>query len=288
MALNLTYSGMREKLGQVFPPEQADVLVDIFGEIRQIELNHAADTRDLKQGLRDLTAEVKNLAVAQRHTDERITKFEERTEERFQRTDERIAKFEERTEERFQHIDERFQHTDERIAKFEERTEERFQRTDEHLAELGRAVQLLAETVHTGLADLRQAVGALANRFGFDLEEFVAALLPPYIARHGGITELTLARHYFEMEDGQQEEVDLFGSGQRDGRAVTVLAECRTTIGGGEMRRLAAKLECVADTLPEDVVKIVVAMNLHPTALEAARETGVWAIPYSRINRERD
>ncbi len=263
MALNLTYSGMREKLGQVFPPEQADVLVDIFEEIRQIELGHAADTRDLKQGLRDLTEEVKNLASAQRHTDERVAKFEARTEERFQRTDERIAKF-------------------------EARTEERFQRTDEHLAELGQAVQLLAETVHTGLADLRQAVGALANRFGFDLEEFVAALLPPYIARHGGITELTLARHYFEMEDGQQEEVDLFGSGQRDGHAVTVLAECRTTIGGGEMRRLAAKLERVADTLPEDVVKIVVAMNLHPTALEAAHETGIWAIPYSRINRERE
>ena len=196
MALSLTYSGMREKLGQVFPPEQADVLVDIFEEIRQIELSHAADTRDLKQGLRELTEEVKNLAAAQRHTDERIAQFEGRTEQRFQRTDERIAKFEERTEQRFQR-------TDERIAKFEERTEQRFQRTDEHIAELSNAVQVLAETVHTGLTDLRQAVGALANRFGFDLEEFVAALLPSYIERHADITELTLERRYFEMADGQ-------------------------------------------------------------------------------------
>ncbi len=268
MALSLTYSGMREKLGQVFSPEQADVLIDIFEEIRQIELSHAADTRDLKQGLRELTEEVKNLATAQRHTDERI------------------ARFEKRTEQRFQHTEERFQRTDERIAKFEERTEQRFQRTDEHIAELSNAVQVLAETVHTGLADLRQAVGALANRFGFDLEEFVAALLPPYIERHADITELTLERRYFEMADGRSEEVDLVGDGQRDDQTVTVLAECRTTIGGGEMRRLAAKLERVADILPGDVVKIVVAMNLHPTAREAARETGIWAIPYSRINRE--
>ena len=78
----------------------------------------------------------------------------------------------------------------------------------------------------------------------------------------------------------------MVGDGQRDGQMVTVLAECRTTIGGGEMRRLAAKLERVADTLPGDVVKIVVAMNLHPTARETARETRIWAIPYSRINRE--
>jgi hypothetical protein len=32
---------------------------------------------------------------------------------------------------------------------------------------------------------------------------------------------------------------------------------------------------------------VVVAMNLHPTGEEVARETGIWAVPYSRINRER-
>ncbi len=54
------------------------------------------------------------------------------------------------------------------------------------------------------------------------------------------------------------------------------------------MRRLATKLERIATTLPGQVLKIVVAMNLHPTGTEAARETGIWAIPYSRINRERE
>jgi hypothetical protein len=97
-----------------------------------------------------------------------------------------------------------------------------------------------------------------------------------------------LERRYFELPDGRQEEVDLVGVGQRDGQSVTVLAECRTTIGGGEMRRLAAKLESIAATLTDrEVLKIVVAMNLHPTGDEAARETGIWAVPYSRINRER-
>jgi hypothetical protein len=80
----------------------------------------------------------------------------------------------------------------------------------------------------------------------------------------------------------------LVGAGQRDGQTVTVLAECRTTIGGGEMRRLAQKLADVAATLADqEVLKVVVAMNLHPTGEEVARETGIWAVPYSRINRER-
>jgi hypothetical protein len=352
---------MQEKLGRAFPPEQAEVLVDIFDEIRHIELRHAADTQDLKQGLRELTQEVKNLVAAQQHTDERLTKFEARTEQRFQRTDERIAKFEERTEQRFQRTDEhiakfeerteqRFQRTDERIAKFEERTERRFQRTDKQLAELTAAQQRtderiagltaaqqrtderiagltaaqqrtdermaemvaaqqraderlaelataqqrteesiaeLSREMRTGFRELRQAIGGLANRFGFDLEEFVAALLPPYIERHAEVTGLMLERRYFELPDGRREEVDLVGSGQQKGEPVMVLAECRTTIGGGEMRRLADKLTRVAETIPENVLKIVVTMNLHPTGEEAARETGIWAIPYSRINRER-
>ncbi len=291
MTLFLTRTSMRERLGQAFPPEQADALVDILDEIRQIEVRHAADTQDLKQGLRELTTEVRNLVDAQQRTDERLAKFEERTEQRFQRSDarmtkfeERLIKFEERTEQRFQHTDERLaelttaqKHTDERLAELAAAQ----QRTDESLAKLSQIVQV-------GFTDLRQAVGALANRFGFDLEEFVAALLPPYIEKHAGITGLMLERGYFEMTDNQHEEVDLVGRGQQAGQSVTVLAECRTTIGGSEMRRLAAKLERVAATLSGNVLKIVVAMNLHPTGKEAAQETGIWAIPYSRINRERE
>ncbi len=277
MTLLLTRARMRERLGQAFPPEQADALVDILDEIRQIEVRHAADTQDLKQGLRELTAEVRNLAHAQQRTDERLAKFEERTEQRFQRSDARMTKFEERLIKFEERTEQRFQHTDERLAELAAAQ----QRTDESLAELSRIVQV-------GFTDLREAVGALANRFGFDLEEFVAALLPPYIEKHAGITSLMLARRYFEMTDGQHEEVDLVGRGRQEGQPVTVLAECRTTIGGGEMRRLAAKLERVAATLSGNVLKIVVAMNLHPTGKEAAQETGIWAIPYSRINRERE
>jgi len=67
-----------------------------------------------------------------------------------------------------------------------------------------------------------------------------------------------------------------------------VLAECRTTIGGSELRHLSGKLKDVAATLEgREVVLVVVAMNVHPTAKEAGREEGVLVVPYSRINRER-
>ncbi len=82
-------------------------------------------------------------------------------------------------------------------------------------------------------------------------------------------------------------EVDLVGTGIRDGRPVTILAEARTTLGGGETRRLSDKLAAVAATIDGDVEPILVAMNVHPTAEEAAAETGISIIPYTRINRDR-
>lgn len=114
MPITLTRQEMEEKLAQVFPPEQSASLVEVLDEIRAAEIERAADTRELKQGLTALTKEVRQLAEAQRRTDERLAAFQQRTDERF--------------------------------------------------AELGQMVGVLAESVQ----GLQQAVGGLANRFGFD------------------------------------------------------------------------------------------------------------------------
>ncbi len=258
MVMLMTRQKMEEKLEQVFAPEQTDSLVEVLDTIQQVELERAADTRDLKQGLTTLTEEVRKLTSAQQRTDERLAKFETRTDRRFAE-----------------------------LAAAQ-------QRTDESVARLSSAVERLAETTEQGMARLWDAVGhlqneigGLSNRFGFSLEEFVAALLPPYLERYDGITGLTLDRRYFELPEGLQ-EVDLVGSGQREGQPVMVLADCRAKIRGGELRKLAGKLEKIAETITTgEVVQMVVAMNIHPLAEAVAQETGVRVIPYSRINRER-
>jgi len=279
----LTRRQMEEKLGQVFAPEQTVHLVDVLDIFREMEIERAADTRELKQGLSALTREVTKLAAAQQRTDERLAELAAAQ----QRTDERLAELaaaQQRTDERLAELAAAQQRTDERLAELAAAQ----QRTDESVAQLSRAVESLARTVERGLTSLREEVGALANRFGFSLEEFVAALLPPWLERNYGIADLTLERRYFDLGDGVKEEVDLVGTGRRDGQPLTALVECSTTIGGGGVRQLAAKLDRVAATIRQgEVARIIVAMNVHPTAEEAAAETGIWIVPYSRINRER-
>ncbi|RCK71943.1 MAG: hypothetical protein ANABAC_2197 [Anaerolineae bacterium] len=81
--------------------------------------------------------------------------------------------------------------------------------------------------------------------------------------------------------------MDLVAEGTQDGEAVLVLVECRTTIGGGGTKRIAEKLGQIAEEAEQKVVKIIVAMNIHPSAEEVTAEQGIWLIPYSRINRDR-
>ncbi len=328
----LTRRQMEEYLRDAFPPEQLGPLVDVLDILRAIEIERAADTKDLKRGLAELTREVKALATAQQRTDERLGEMvtaQQRTDESLgelvaaqQRTDESLGELvaaQQRTEERLGELAAAQQRTDERVTSLEERMDKRFaeltaaqQRTDERVGELvaaqrhtdERVGELAAAQRHTdesvmrlsqaveklsqGMDDLRQAVGSLHNRFGFDLEEFVAALLPPWLERNYGVADLTLERRYFRLGDGTTEEIDLTGVGRRDRQPITVLVECRTTIGGGGVRRLATKLDDVAATIRDmPVARAIVAMNIHPSAEEAAAESGIWLIPYSRINRER-
>jgi len=320
MPITLTRKQMTQKLNRVFSNSQTEVLADVLDDIRQAELQRAEDTQELKRGLITLTTQVNKLteaqqrvderlaqlAEAQQRTDERLAVFEERANKRFaqlaegqnrlakaqQRTDERLAAFEERANKRFAQLAEAQQRTDERLAVFEERANKRFaqlaeaqQRTDERLAQL-------VEVVEKGFKRLHQEVSGLSNRFGFDLEEFVAALLPPYLERHQGITNLVLQRGYFQLADKRPkdlDEVDLAGSGKRAGEAVTVLAECRTSIKGGEARKLVKKLKKVRASLGErKTLLVIVAMNIHPSAQTAGEKGGVLMVPYSRINRPGD
>ena len=76
MAL-LTRQEMEQKLGQLFPPRQATGLTEVLDNFREMEVQRAADTRELKEGLAALTVETRKLAEAQQRTDLRVGEWAE-------------------------------------------------------------------------------------------------------------------------------------------------------------------------------------------------------------------
>jgi len=193
--------------------------------------------------------------------------------------------------------------TDERLTRVEiavEKLAEALARTDERLTRVEIAVEKLAQAqaktevaiqkLSARMDNLAAQIGGLANQFGFSLEEFSQALLPPWLEHYYGITDLQLERSYLKLSSGEYVEADLAGEGKRDNKSLLVLVECHAALGGGETRRLAEKMErAIAqwkDT-PRESFRAIVAMNIHPTAIPVAAELGVVLIPYSKINRER-
>lgn len=84
MAVTLTIRELEKRLGQAFTPEQTTVLVEAIDPIRQAELQRAADSHELKQGLAKLSAAqtrteetLARLAEAQERTEQTLMKWQE-------------------------------------------------------------------------------------------------------------------------------------------------------------------------------------------------------------------
>ncbi|MBI4674382.1 MAG: hypothetical protein HY741_22285, partial [Chloroflexi bacterium] len=220
---------------------------------------------------------VRGLAQAQARTEQRV---------------EQLAQAQVQTTEAVRVLTQAQARTDERLTRVEEAVEKLTQaqiRTEERVVRLEAAIEKLVQAqvrTEEALRELRVTVGGLANDFGLSLEEVTAGWLPIYLDHHFNIKYLTLTRISFKTSGSELAEVDLAGVGKQDGAQILVLSEVRASIGGGEVARIADKLADVEANQTRPTFKAIVAMRIHPTAADVAREKGIELLPYSRISRE--
>ena len=150
----LGISELRNKLTQVFTEGQADVLFELVALIYE-QVMKAMDLSEVK-------AVIKELADAQRRTEERLIAFERATEENFnkvwtaigeltnkvnqlaeaqRKTEERLNEFEKRTEENFARVWEAIERLTEAQRKTEERLDQLALRVDELTERLNRLTE---------------------------------------------------------------------------------------------------------------------------------------------------
>lgn len=246
----ITAREIRERFQVAFETHQADALTEV---LTALETERVAELAEIREGLATLVGVTTRLAQAQTRTEARV----------------------------------------EELAQAQARTDERLTRVEiavEKLAQAQAKTEVAIQKLSARMDNLAAQIGGLANQFGFSLEEFSQALLPPWLEHYYGITDLQLERSYLKLSSGEYVEADLAGEGKRDNKSLLVLVECHAALGGGETRRLAEKMErAIAqwkDT-PRESFRAIVAMNIHPTAIPVAAELGVVLIPYSKINRER-
>jgi chemotaxis protein histidine kinase CheA len=289
--------------------ENLTTLVEVTARLAQAQARTDESVKTLAQVQARTDESVKTLAQAQARTDESVktlAQVQARTDESVKtlaqvqaRTDESVktlAQAQARTDESVKTLAQTQARTDESVkelAQAQARTDDRLTRVEiavEKLAQAQAQTEVAIQKLSLRIDDLAAQVGGLSNRFGFSLEEFSQALLPPWLEHYYGITNLYLERSYLKLPFGEYVEADLAGEGKREGKPLLVLVECRSMIGGSETRRLAEKMAQMVsqwEDTPRESFRAIVAMNIHPTAVPVAEELGVVLIPYSKINRER-
>lgn len=226
------------ELSETFGEAAAHRLTRILQTIAEDQRNAATreDLGALRQTVAELGGSVRELAEAQRRTDERIAELAEAQ----KRTDERIAELTEaqrRTDERLAELAEAQRRTDERIAELTEAQ----RRTDKQIAELTeaqrRTEERLAELARS-YKDLSERVEGLSNSVGYSLENRAYRALPAILAAHGVIVEGRLIRRYIG-----ELQLNVYGQGRRNGQPVTILGECKVRPSKKEIDRFGRIVE---------------------------------------------
>ncbi len=198
--------------------------------------------------LRDVVYE---LAQAQKRTEERVEELaqaQKRTEERV----EELAQAQKRTEERV-----------EELAQAQKRTEERVE-------ELAQAQKRTEDAIQ----QLSRAVASLSDTIGFGLEDIARVVLPGYLERHFKIKIEELERKFFVV-DSREIEINLYAEGEREGKSLVVIGECRSRIYERDVDSFYTNVEPLIKTIDKEKVLVLFGYLIHPSASRKAEERNI-------------
>ncbi len=202
------FKEIKERLKSVFDEKQAEVLAEVIYKSYE-NLIKVSDFNELKEIVREL-------AEAQKRTEERLEAFQRTTEENFNRVWDAINKLTERVDQ----LAEAQRRTEERLNQLAIKVDqlaEAQRKTEESLNQLVRRVDQLARS-HKALSE---QVGGLAHTIGYRLEDEAMKSLPDLLARDFGVKVIgKLRRDFVEISPGQYIEVNIIGSAKKMGRSI--------------------------------------------------------------------
>lgn len=257
----ITINDIKHKLSGTFPTPQAEVLSSVLGELFS-GIATSVDMHDLKDV-------VKDLAVAQTRTEERLellAQAQTRTEERLEEVAANLVTFQTRAEERFSHLESAM----ENLAKAQTRTEET-------LHVLAGSIEQLSEA-HD---ETRRQLGGLTATVGYTLEDAAYGALPGLLASDFGLTvRESLKRRHLIDNRGREIEMNIFGQGVKDGREITILGESKSQTSQNDIGRFVRRLERLKGQFDEVFPVFVTYMTSSGDVESYAREKGI-ALYYS-------
>ena len=230
----MPYSTKIIKLLDKVEPTLREVLIALLEEMERQRLENVT-----KNEFNELKAIVKELAEAQKRSEERLTRLENVVAE--------LAEAQKRTEERLNEL-----------AEAQKKTERELEK-------------LVGEHRKT-----REMVGNLQHTVGYVLEDRAFVGLPPLLKEDFGIEIVeALRRDYIEVYPGKYIEVNIIGKGKRDGRDVWIIGDCKTQLKKRDVDEFLKILKQIEESISGDKLPIIVTYQTSPLVRNYIKERGL-------------
>ncbi|OGG44217.1 MAG: hypothetical protein A3F84_09460 [Candidatus Handelsmanbacteria bacterium RIFCSPLOWO2_12_FULL_64_10] len=261
----LTADEIRQRLTGVFDEAQAATLTEVLKGVYEARGVDLSDLKDV----------VKELAVAQQRTEERL--------ERVEKVIEELAVAQKRTEERLEQLVAAQQRTEGRLDRIEKAIEEliaaqkRTEKAIEELAAAQKRTEKELQALVSAHTETRRQLGGLTATVGYTLENEAYKALPALLKRDAGLTvHDRLKRTYVSDDEGEALEVNIFGEARVDGREVVIVGESKVLLSRNDVDRfLRRKLKPLSRVLGDVFPVLVTHMTSDPAVEAYAREKGV-------------
>jgi vacuolar-type H+-ATPase subunit I/STV1 len=182
------YNTLKEDL----PESVASKLATIMGKIYTEVANTVT-----KEEFNELKEVVRELAEAQKRTEQSLEEFKRSTQEEFQKVWSAINE----------------------LTEAQKRTEEE--------------IRGLAK----GLKETREMVGGLSDTVGYGLEDRIFPYMKRFALKEYGVKTEVLERRNIVYPDGRYDEVNIYAEGRRDGEKVYLIGECKARPGKRDIKQ---------------------------------------------------
>ena len=258
-------AALARKLMEIDPPLREAMLLLVEEMEKQREQMAQQVTRaefnELKEIVADLVLAVRELAEAQKRTEQRVNE---------------LAEAQKRTEERL----ERLEITVGELIEAQKQAEVRLTRLETTVAELAEAQKRTEEELRKLAAEhrvTRERVEGLSNTVGYSLEDRAYKSLPAILGAKGIRVEGRLIRRYVQI--GKKErQVNIYGHGYRNGQRVLILGEAKVRPSRREVDRFLRLVRQLEEREGLPAVTLFVAYDFLPSVEAYIQEQGILPV----------
>ena len=230
------------------PPQLKGEIINLIEErLKELYVTRS-DFRALQRVMKELAEaqkrteqRVEELAEAQKRTEQRIDSLTQRMEE--------LAEAQKRTEQRV-----------EELTEAQKRTEQRMDSLTQALTQTQLELKQLVEEHKI----TRKLLGDLTNTVGYGLEDTIMKYIHDYALKEYGIAISTVDRRYITYPDGRYDEINIYAEGTKNGTNVYLIGESKAQLGKKDADNFNKMISRLHNQLQGEIIPFLVCYSCAP------------------------